>query len=294
LQSAVVSHVVLLSGYGDLVLVLLAAWALQPPVDSGWQWAFLASIMVSFVTRLPWMVVGLSYLMIIILAQALRRRVWQAPLLAMFTVTFLGTILMQIASFTALSLAGSLLPAGDVLGLITLPSTLLNLLFAIPAYAFMRDLSRWVYPEKELQAMSSASTPHPSRLETWRLTVVYGLVFVALSALLGRLVMLQVVGGVEWQDQAIENYTKSISLPAARGILYDRNGSVLARNVASYNVVITPANLPDDEADIQRIYRRLRGDRNPCGRTSDRGITQSGQVILCLCRGSKHRHDLVA
>ena len=44
-------------------------------------------------------------------------------------------------------------------------------------------------------------------------------------------------------------------LPAARGIIYDRNGYVLARNTASYNLTITPANLPDDEADIERIYR---------------------------------------
>ena len=40
-----------------------------------------------------------------------------------------------------------------------------------------------------------------------------------------------------------------------RGIIYDRNGYVLARNIPSYNVVITPASLPDDEADIQQIYR---------------------------------------
>ncbi len=54
---------------------------------------------------------------------------------------------------------------------------------------------------------------------------------------------------------AIDNYTNEISLPAPRGIVYDRNGYVLARNVASYNLTITPANLPDDEADIERIYR---------------------------------------
>ena len=105
--------------------------------------------------------------------------------------------------------------------------------------------------------MSSASIPRTSRFETWRLIVVYGIVFVVLAALLGRLVVLQVVGGTDWHDQAVENYTKSISLPAARGILYDRNRSILARNVASYDVVITPANLPDDDADIQRIYREV-------------------------------------
>ena len=78
LQSAVISHVELLAGYGDLVLVMLAAWALQSQVDSAWQWAFLATIMVGFLTRLPWPVVALGYFAVIAMAYALRQRVWQA------------------------------------------------------------------------------------------------------------------------------------------------------------------------------------------------------------------------
>jgi penicillin-binding protein 2 len=57
--------------------------------------------------------------------------------------------------------------------------------------------------------------------------------------------------------QSVDNYTLTISDPASRGIIYDRNGYILARNSASYNVVITPAALPDDDADIQHIYREL-------------------------------------
>ena len=107
--------------------------------------------------------------------------------------------------------------------------------------------------------MSSSAIPRASRFEARRLFVVYGLVFLALSVLLGRLIILQVAEGTGWKSQAVENYTKSISVPAQRGILYDRNGSVLARNIAAYNIVITPAQLPDDDADIQRIYRIVSG-----------------------------------
>ncbi|HLA08037.1 MAG TPA: penicillin-binding transpeptidase domain-containing protein, partial [Anaerolineales bacterium] len=71
------------------------------------------------------------------------------------------------------------------------------------------------------------------------------------------LVSLQIFGGREWIGQAVENYQTTISEPAARWILYDRKGFILARNIASYNVVITPAGLPDDDADIQRIYREV-------------------------------------
>jgi rod shape-determining protein MreD len=149
LQSAVVSRIQLLSGYADVVLIILAAWALQSQVRSAWHWALVAGIFVGFITRLPWPVVVAGYLAVVFIAQMLQRRVWQAPLLAMYSVIFLGTIFMHLASFAALRLFGVPLLFDDVVGLITLPSLLLNLLFAIPIFTFIRDLAHWVYPEQE-------------------------------------------------------------------------------------------------------------------------------------------------
>ncbi len=93
--------------------------------------------------------------------------------------------------------------------------------------------------------------------ERWRVWLVYAGVIAVVGVLSARLVSLQIFGGQEWTEQAVENYRSEISDPAPRGIIYDRNGYILAKNVASYNVVITPANLPDDDADIQRIYREV-------------------------------------
>ncbi|MFZ5877967.1 MAG: penicillin-binding transpeptidase domain-containing protein [Chloroflexota bacterium] len=103
--------------------------------------------------------------------------------------------------------------------------------------------------------MSSSTAPRSSQFETWRLLVVYAVVFAILFSLIWRLIVLQVFGGADYKSQAVENYTKAISMPSQRGIIYDRNGYVLARNIAAYNLIITPAELPDDDADIQRIYR---------------------------------------
>ena len=93
--------------------------------------------------------------------------------------------------------------------------------------------------------------------ERWRVWLVYAGVIAVVGVLSARLVSLQIFSGQEWTEQAVENYRSEISDPAPRGIIYDRNGYILAKNVASYNVVITPANLPDDDADIQRIYREV-------------------------------------
>lgn len=150
MQSAIVSRVYLLSGIADLPLVMLAAWALQEEVKTAWHWAVATGLLVGFVSSIAWFVPVISYIIVVMLAQILQRRVWQAPLLAMFVVTFIGTIVLYLFSFAILRLSGVPLPVSDTLGLLTLPGVLLNLLLAIPAYAVMRDLSRWVHPSSEV------------------------------------------------------------------------------------------------------------------------------------------------
>jgi hypothetical protein len=149
LQSAIISQVKLLSGYADLPLLVLGAWALQDRVKSAWHWAALGCIMLAFVSTMPWLVLVVGYFAVVFIAQTLQKRVWQAPLLAMFSVTFIGTLFLHLLSFTVLRLLGTPFAFADVIGLITLPSLLLNMLFSIPIYASMRDLARWVYPAEE-------------------------------------------------------------------------------------------------------------------------------------------------
>lgn len=150
-QSTVISQMTLLAGYADLTLVVLAAWALKVDAPSAWVWAILGGIMVSLVSGLPWLIPMAGYLFVVLLAQLFKQRVWQAPLLAMFSVIFLGTLSMDALTLLVLNLLGTPLPLGDSLGLIILPRVLLNLLLSIPVYAVVRDLAQWVSPLKEVE-----------------------------------------------------------------------------------------------------------------------------------------------
>lgn len=94
-------------------------------------------------------------------------------------------------------------------------------------------------------------------LQPWRAWILYGAFFIAGFAVIARLFSLTVLEFDQRLAQSDDNRTLVISDPAPRGIIYDRNGSILARNVASYNIVITPAQQPDDISDIQQIYRQL-------------------------------------
>ena len=88
---------------------------------------------------------------IVWLALMLQSRVWQVPLLAMFSITFVGTLMLHVLTMGYLNLTGVQFSLGDTLGLITLPSVLLNMLIAIPVFAMTRDLAGWVFRAGERQ-----------------------------------------------------------------------------------------------------------------------------------------------
>jgi rod shape-determining protein MreD len=148
LQTAVISRIPLLHGTADLVLLAVLAWGLQKRVQTAWQWGIIGGLMVGIVTALPLGTSVVGYLIAVMIALALRQRVWQVPILAMFVATFIGTLLSQAIAVIALRLSGNALPLGEAFSLIMLPSILLNLLLAIPAYALLGDLAHWLYPEE--------------------------------------------------------------------------------------------------------------------------------------------------
>jgi penicillin-binding protein 2 len=91
----------------------------------------------------------------------------------------------------------------------------------------------------------------------WRIWAFLIALFLVFGVFVVRLFVLQVLQTESWTAKANENSTEELNLPSLRGVIYDRNGVVLAQNVASYNVTVTAANLPDDEGAIQEIYRQL-------------------------------------
>ena len=86
---------------------------------------------------------------------------------------------------------------------------------------------------------------HPERDRRPLRFVAFGLVTVLLfSALTMRLGYLQISNGTTYAARAEANRTVEQSVPAPRGLIYDRKGRLLVANVASFAVKIRPADLP--------------------------------------------------
>jgi rod shape-determining protein MreD len=150
LQTAILSRINLLNGTADLVLLILAAWGLQDRVRGAWVWGAAAGLLVGSISGVPWYIYLAGYLTVTGIARILARRVWQAPLLAMFTVTITGTLIMLMLVYLERFILENLsLPFNLTFMQIILPSILLNLLLAIPVHALIRDLANRLFPGVE-------------------------------------------------------------------------------------------------------------------------------------------------
>ncbi len=96
-----------------------------------------------------------------------------------------------------------------------------------------------------------------NHVQPWRIWIFALVLLLVLGWYVARLFTLQILQGPTWSAQASDNSSRQINIAAQRGVIYDRNGVVLARNIASYNVVITAAGLPDDPGEVQEIFRQL-------------------------------------
>src|SRR5215475_10600742 len=90
-----------------------------------------------------------------------------------------------------------------------------------------------------------------------RIGVAAAVILVAFTAIIARLVALQVVQGPEMRSLSEHNRIRLVRVPAARGVVYDRNGELLIDNRASFDVVFVPEDARDRPAVLRTLATRL-------------------------------------
>ncbi len=146
LQTTIFSQTKLVSGTADIILVLLAAWSLQEQAKNRWLWTVITGILVSSISAMPYLAPLIGYLGVVAISEALQRRVWRSPLLALFIVVFLGTLFQHGVYVIILKITGAPISWLESLDRVILPSILLNLIFSLPIFAVVKDLVGRITP----------------------------------------------------------------------------------------------------------------------------------------------------
>jgi penicillin-binding protein 2 len=72
-----------------------------------------------------------------------------------------------------------------------------------------------------------------------------------------QLFQLQIASGDQYRRLADRNRFRILSEDALRGVIYDRNGTILARNTPNHSIAVVPADLPEEADQRDKVYQQL-------------------------------------
>ncbi len=89
-----------------------------------------------------------------------------------------------------------------------------------------------------------------------RIVVCAIIAIIATGVVVTRLAVLQLVDGEYYAAQSQGNRIRVQPLPPTRGLIYDRNRKLLAENTPSYQLELTPEQVPDIEATLAALTQK--------------------------------------
>jgi len=94
-----------------------------------------------------------------------------------------------------------------------------------------------------------------SRLFTQRAVIAGLIVVLLLASLILRLAHLQITGHEHFTTLSRENRVKLVPLPPTRGLIYDRNGVILAQNLPTHSLEIIPEQVEEMAKTLEELGR---------------------------------------
>ncbi len=130
-----------------------------------------------------------------------------------------------------------------------------------------------------------------------RSTILGVLIIAVFAALLLRVLYIQTVNFDKYQQKVIEQMTTKSKVAADRGKIYDKNGNILATNITTYRVFISPSSIKSaqdelPENDTRDYYKIVsQGLSEILGVSYDTVYTQATQYTKYLDRTIKRKVD---
>lgn len=148
LQLGIFSHIQVLSGKIDLIMLGVIAWTLQKRTEfvDVLIFAFLSVLFLYLISAEPLFILVVLYILIAFTIYWSKNNIQQIPIVSMLTFSAIFTFIhLSIFGFY-LQLFGTNLDVIEVFQIVILPSILLNLLAAIPIFLLTNELQHLVYP----------------------------------------------------------------------------------------------------------------------------------------------------
>ena len=87
----------------------------------------------------------------------------------------------------------------------------------------------------------------------FRIAIAAGIVVLAFGLLISRFVFLQVIQHDYYITRAEDNRISLVPIAPNRGVITDRNGTVMARNYSAFTLELTPSKIKNLNETIERL-----------------------------------------
>lgn len=87
--------------------------------------------------------------------------------------------------------------------------------------------------------------------------ILFAVIFggILMASLIGRLFYLQVIAHAHYTALSEDNRVSIVPIAPTRGLIYDRNGVLLAQNVPSRTLELIPEHIPDIDATLKKLRK---------------------------------------
>ena len=149
LKSTLMPHLRVVGGAPDLMLLMVASWALLAPHTEAFFWAFVGGLAQDLLSGVPLGTSSLGLLLVALLANMLQAQLYRSNVVIPLFVTLVGSVVFYLVVMGVLTLTGHAVDWIYNLVNITAPTVILNLILALPVFAVIRYLYERLNPRIE-------------------------------------------------------------------------------------------------------------------------------------------------
>ena len=145
IQVSIFGQIRLLDGTTDLIMLCMIAWSINDRTKYAWILTIAGGLIMTYISAMPMNGYMWMYLVIWLIIRFIRNHVWQMPLILMLFMTIIGTAIVSVGTLALLFLQNASVNYADAFRQIIIPSMVMNILLAIPIYAFLNDVVNTLY-----------------------------------------------------------------------------------------------------------------------------------------------------
>ncbi len=149
LKSTLMPHLQIGGGAPDLMLMVVASWALMAPYPEAFAWAFVGGLVQDLLSGAPLGASTLGLLVVAYMAHLLQTQLYRSNVIIVLFVTLAGTLAFHLVMLVVLTLGGYQTNWLYNLTYVTVPTVVLNILLVVPVFKLMNRLYERLNPRIE-------------------------------------------------------------------------------------------------------------------------------------------------